>query len=48
VFHEATHQTVLDKVRARLRIDAALMLPVEAAQLRDTLLAWVGDAATPA
>jgi len=41
VFYEAAHQAVLDKVRARLRIDAALMLPVQENQLRSTLLTWL-------
>ena len=40
VFYEAAHQDVLDKVRARLRIDAALMLPVQEDRLRELLLAW--------
>lgn len=41
VFYEAAHQSVLDKVRARLRIDAAFTLPVQEAQLRATLQAWL-------
>ena len=41
VFYEAAHQSVLDKVHARLRIDAAFTLPVQEAQLRATLLAWL-------
>jgi hypothetical protein len=41
VFYEAAHQAVLDTVSARLRIDAALSLPVEEARLRDTLQAWL-------
>ncbi|MHB1143503.1 MAG: hypothetical protein ACYCZS_01230 [Thiobacillus sp.] len=40
VFYEAAHQSVLDTVSARLRIDAALVLPVEEDRLRATLLAW--------
>ena len=40
VFYEAAHQSVLDTVSARLRIDAALLLPVEEDRLRATLLAW--------
>ncbi len=40
VFYEAAHQAVLDKVSARLRIDAALVLPIEEDRLRATLLAW--------
>jgi len=41
VFYEAAHQSVLDKVSARLRIDAAFTLPVQEQQLRATLLAWL-------
>ena len=41
VFYETAHQDVLDKVRARLRIDAALCLPVPEDQIRTTLLGWV-------
>lgn len=41
VFYETAHQAVLDKVRARLRIDAAFALPVEEERLRDTLRAWL-------
>ena len=42
VFYEPAHQAVLDKVAARLRIDAALAMPVDEAALRETLLAWHG------
>ena len=41
VFYETAHQAVLDKVSARLRIDAALTLPVQEGQLRDILLRWL-------
>jgi hypothetical protein len=41
VFYEAAHQAILDQVSARLRIDAALTLPVQEDQLRATLLAWL-------
>ena len=40
VFYEPAHQAVLDKVRARLRIDAALTLPVNEADLRGKLQDW--------
>lgn len=40
VFYETAHQAVLDKVCARLRIDAALTLPVQEDRLRELLLAW--------
>ena len=43
VFYEAAHQAILDQVSARLRIDAALTLPVQEDQLRATLLAWLGN-----
>ena len=46
VFYEAAHQAVLDKVSARLRIDAALVLPVEESRLRATLQAWRQNTAT--
>lgn len=40
VFYESAHRPVLDRVRARLRIDAALALPVDEAELRTRLLDW--------
>lgn len=48
VFYETAHEAVLDKVRARLRIDAALPLPVDEARLRATLQTWAGEAAPSA
>lgn len=42
VFYEPAHQTVLDRVRDRLRIDAALVLPVQEDLLRSTLQSWLG------
>ena len=44
VFYEAAHQAVLDKVSARLRIDAAFSLPVEESRLRATLRTWLENA----
>ena len=41
VFYETAHQAVLDKVSARLRIDAALTLPVQEDRLRATLQGWL-------
>lgn len=41
VFYEPAHQDVLNKVSARLRIDAALELPVQEDRLRSTLQAWL-------
>ncbi len=41
VFYETAHQAVLDKVSARLRVDAALALPVAEAQLRSILQGWL-------
>jgi len=41
VFYESAHQAVLDQVSARLRIDAALTIPVQENQLRATLLNWL-------
>lgn len=40
VFYEPAHQSMLDTVRARLRIDAALTLPVQENVLRTTLQTW--------
>jgi DNA-binding NarL/FixJ family response regulator len=47
VFYENAHQAVLDKVSARLRIDAALTLPVEESELRALLQAWLESASAP-
>ena len=47
VFYEAAHQAVLDKVGARLRIDAALPLPVDEGRLRATLQGWLQDGPPP-
>jgi hypothetical protein len=41
VFYEPAHEPVLDRVRARLRIDAALALPVQEDALRAVLQAWL-------
>ena len=41
VFYEPAHQAVLDKVSARLRIDAAFVMPVQEDALRATLQAWL-------
>ena len=43
VFLEPAHQPVLGKVSARLRIDAALSLPVQEDRLRNLLLSWLRD-----
>lgn len=43
VLYEPAHQAVLDKVSARLRIDAAFTLPVREDQLRATLRAWLDE-----
>jgi hypothetical protein len=40
VFYEPAHQAALDKVSARLRIDAALTLPVDEARLKTLLEGW--------
>ncbi|MES2368101.1 MAG: hypothetical protein V4554_01255 [Pseudomonadota bacterium] len=47
VFYETAHQAVLDKVSARLRIDAALTLPVQEDRLRATLQAWLENTPAP-
>jgi hypothetical protein len=44
VFYEPAHQAVLDKVAARLRIDAALTMPVDEGRLRAVLGGWVAPA----
>lgn len=41
VFYEPSHQAVLDTVRTRLRIDAALPLPVDESALRAILTGWL-------
>ncbi|MBS0312547.1 MAG: hypothetical protein JSR88_14515 [Proteobacteria bacterium] len=47
VFYEPAHQAVLDKVSARLRIDAALTLPVQEDRLRAMLQAWLEAPPSP-
>jgi hypothetical protein len=48
VFYDPAHREVLDKVRQRLRIDAALTLPVDEAELGDILTVWLKDAISSA
>ncbi|MBW8306905.1 MAG: hypothetical protein K0M46_08750 [Thiobacillus sp.] len=48
VFHEPAHQAVLDKVSARLRVDAAFTLPVQEDRLRATLQTWLNNPLTSA
>ncbi|MCA1979506.1 MAG: hypothetical protein LDL19_09745 [Thiobacillus sp.] len=43
VFYEPAHQAALDKVAARLRIDAALVMPVDEGKLRSVLENWRPD-----
>lgn len=45
VFYEPAHQAALDKVSARLRIDAALTLPVQEEPLRGILQNWLENSA---
>ena len=40
VFYDPAHQAALDKVAARLRIDASLPLPVDEDRLRALLTGW--------
>ncbi len=40
VFYDPSHQPALEKVSARLRVDAAFTLPADETRLRETLLAW--------
>jgi hypothetical protein len=48
VFYEPAHQAVLDKVSARLRVDAAFTLPVQEDRLRATLQTWLNNPLTSA
>lgn len=48
VFYETAHQAVLDRVSARLRIDAAFTLPVQEDRLRATLQTWLNNPLTSA
>ena len=40
VLYESAHEHALERVRARFRIDAALTLPVNQAELESLLLSW--------
>ena len=44
VFYDPAHQAMLDKVRQRMRIDAAMTIPVNETELANTLTAWHADA----
>lgn len=48
VFYEPNHQAMLDKVRQRMRIDVAMPLPVQEAELVATLSVWSKDLPSPA
>ncbi|MFP5381878.1 MAG: hypothetical protein ACLGG4_06390 [Gammaproteobacteria bacterium] len=48
VFYDPAHQDALEKVSARLRIDAAFTLPVDETRLRETLTAWHAASSPPA
>ena len=45
VFYESAHRAALDKVAARLRVDAALALPVSEDELRTILQQWLHETA---
>jgi len=47
VFYEPAHQAMLDKVRQRMRIDVAMTLPVNEAELANTLGVWHAAALSP-
>ncbi len=47
VFYDPAHQVMLDKVRQRMRIDAAMTLPVQETELIATLTAWLPDTPQP-
>lgn len=40
VLYEPTYQAILDKVRSRFRMDAALTMPIQEAELHRVLSAW--------
>ncbi len=40
VYYDPAHQSALDKVRERFRIDAALTTPVQVAELEKVLQGW--------
>ena len=44
VLYEPPNQTALDRVRSRLRIDAALSMPVQEAELMQVLQGWLDTA----
>ena len=44
VFYDPAHQAMLDKVRQRMRIDVAMTIPVNEAELANTLSAWHANA----
>ena len=46
VFYDPAHQAMLDKVRQRMRIDVAMTIPVNEAELATTLTAWHANAAS--
>ena len=49
VFYDPAHQAMLDKVRQRMRIDVAMTIPVNEAELANTLTGWHANAmSTPA
>jgi hypothetical protein len=41
VFHEPKNQAALDKVRARVRIDAAMATPIDERELEALLKSWL-------
>ena len=47
VFYDPAHQAMLDKVRQRMRIDVAMTLPVQEAELAATLNVWSKDVSQP-
>jgi CheY-like chemotaxis protein len=44
VLYESAHEPVLERLRARFRIDAALTLPVQEAELEQVLAGWFSHA----
>lgn len=48
VFYDPAHQAMLDKVRQRMRIDVAMPLPVQEAELAAILSVWNKTFPSPA
>ena len=47
VFYDPAHQAMLDKVRQRMRIDVAMIIPVNEAELAAALTVWSQPVSQP-